>query len=308
MIELKSKSQLEIMRQAGQIVGKLLEVLRAAVRPGVSTLELDRIARETIVKFGGIPAFKDYRGYPANICTSINEEVVHGIPSERKLKSGDIIGLDVGAIVEGYYADAAITVPVDGIPPDVSDLVAVTELALANGIATATPEHRLSDISHIVQKTVESRGYSVVRDFVGHGIGTQLHEPPQVPNYGEPGFGPRLKPGMVLAIEPMVNQGTPEVEILPDGWTAVTKDRKLSAHFEHTVAITEEGPEILTLCPKKKQLKSKAWSWRRCPTRSSASGSRGITWSSRTPRGRCGCISFGSFRATGSRWSCRPTI
>jgi len=251
LIELKSESQLQIMRRAGRIVGELLEILKVSVEPGVTTLELDDVARETILRLGGKPAFKGYRGYPAHICTSVNEEVVHGIPSDRKLKKGDIIGLDVGAVVEGYYADAAITVPVGEVGPEVSRLLEVTRQALERGISMATKEHRLSDISHAVQTAVESQGYSVVRDFVGHGIGTQLHEPPQIPNYGQPGFGPKLKPGMVLAIEPMVNQGKPEVEILTDGWTAVAKDRKLSAHFEHTVAVTESGPEILTLCPKK---------------------------------------------------------
>ena len=179
--------------------------------------------------------------------------MVHGIPSsKRRLEAGDIIGLDAGVIVEGYYGDAAITVPVGSVSPEAADLIAVTERALAEGLAMAAPGNRLGDISHAVQKVAESHGYSVVREFVGHGIGTQLHEPPQIPNYGKPGFGPQLKPGMVLAIEPMVNQGCPEVEILADGWTAVTKDRKLSAHFEHTVAVTKDGPEILTRCQKKK--------------------------------------------------------
>ncbi len=253
MIELKSPSQIEIMGEAGLIVAEMLEALKAAARPGVSTLELDELARATIIRHGGKPAFKGYRGFPGHICTSVNEEVVHGIPSGRRLKEGDIVGLDAGAVVDGYFADAAVTVPVGRISREAADLIAVTEQALAAGIAKARVGNRLSDISHAVQQVVESHGYSVVREFVGHGIGTQLHEAPQIPNYGEPGYGPQLKKGMALAIEPMVNQGTAAVEILADGWTAVTKDRKLSAHFEHTVVVTESEPEILTQCPKKKR-------------------------------------------------------
>ncbi len=245
---------MERMRQAGRIVAEVIETLKQAVRPGVSTLELDGLAGDTIAKLGGKSAFKGYRGFPGTICASINEEVVHGIPSGRKLKEGDIVGLDVGAVVDGYYSDAAFTAPVGLISPEAEDLLRVTERALAEGIERAKAGNRLSDISHAVQTTVESRGYSVVREFVGHGIGTQLHEPPQIPNYGKPGYGPVLEPGMVLAIEPMVNQGGPGVDILPDGWTAVTQDGKLSAHFEHTVAITDSGPEILT-CPKKPRLR-----------------------------------------------------
>ncbi len=254
MIELKSPSQLDMMREAGRIVGEVLEMLREAVRPGMTTAELDEMARLKILEGGGKAAFKGYRGFPGNICTSVNEEVVHGIPSRRRLKEGDIVGLDVGAVFEGYFSDAAITVAVGSISSEAADLVAVTQKALMNGISHARPGNHLSDISHAVQQTVESNGYSVVRDFVGHGIGTELHEPPQIPNYGKPGFGPLLKEGMVLAIEPMVNQGEAAVEILEDEWTAVTKDRKLSAHFEHTVAVTESGPEILTQCPKKPRL------------------------------------------------------
>ena len=250
-IELKSPSQLQLMRRAGQVVAEVLEVLRQAVRLGITTLELDELARATIVRLGAKAAFKGYRGFPAHICTSVNEEVVHGIPSRRRLNRGDIVGLDVGAIVEGYYGDAAITVPVEGIPVETQRLLQVTEEALAEGIAMAIPGRRLSDVSHAVQRKVEAEGYSVVREFVGHGIGTQLHEPPQVPNYGAPGYGPVLKAGMVLAIEPMVNRGKPEVKILSDGWTAVTVDGSLSAHFEHTVAVTEGAPEILTKWQKK---------------------------------------------------------
>ena len=252
MIALKSPSELASMRQAGQIVGELLRRLEAVVEPGMSTADLDEMARQTIESLGGEPAFKGYRGFPGYICTSVNEEVVHGIPGRRVLKSGDIVGLDVGARTGGYYADAAITVPVGCVSEQARRLIAVTREALLAGVQMASPGRRLSDISHAVQSTVESQGFAVVRDFVGHGIGAQLHEPPQIPNYGAPGAGPVLKPGMVLAIEPMVNAGRHEVEILEDGWTAVTKDRQLSAHFEHTVAVTEHGPEILTECPKKK--------------------------------------------------------
>ena len=252
MIELKTPGQLQIMRRAGKVVGEMLFALRESVRPGVTTKQLDEIAHETIQRMGAKTAFKGYRGFPAHICTSINEEVVHGIPSRRALREGDIVGLDVGAVVDGYYADAAMTVPVGPVSKEAEDLIRATEQALERGIAMARAGGRLSDISHAVQKEAEGRGFSVVREFVGHGIGTQLHEEPQGPNYGKPGFGPELKPGMVLAIEPMVNQGGPAVRVLEDGWTAVTVDGGLSAHFEHTVAIQESGPEILTVCPKKK--------------------------------------------------------
>ena len=253
MIELKSPTQLDSMREAGRIVGELLERLRDAVAPGVTTQALDDLARDTIARLGGMPAFKGYRGFPGFICTSVNEEVVHGIPGPRKLKSGDIIGLDVGARVNGYYADAAITVPVGRVSDEAQRLIDVTREALMRGIAMAVPGRRLSDVSHAVQTAAEAAGFSIVREFVGHGIGAQLHEAPQIPNFGAPGTGPVLKTGMVLAIEPMVNAGRPEVEVLDDGWTAVTRDRRLSAHFEHSVALTEQGLEILTQCPKKKR-------------------------------------------------------
>lgn len=246
VIELKTPDQIGIMRRAGRIVGEVLERVGGAVRSGVTTGDLDALAKETILRLGGRPAFKGYRGFPANICTSVNEEVVHGIPSRRRLQSGDIVGLDVGVVLEGYYADAARTVPVGEISPEVRRLLEVTEGALSRGVEAAVVGGRLTDVSHAVQVEAESNGFSVVREFVGHGIGTQLHEPPQIPNYGAAGFGPKLKPGMVLAIEPMVNMGQPEVRILPDGWTAVTQDGSWSAHFEHTVALTESGPEILT--------------------------------------------------------------
>ncbi len=251
MIELKSPSQLATMRRAGEIVAEVLEELKKAVCPGISTQALDDLARRAILQRGAQPAFKGYRGFPANICTSVNNEVVHGIPSSRKLGGGDIVGLDVGVALEGYYSDAALTVPVDGIAPEVERLLSTTREALAQGISLVHPGRYLSDISHAIQKAVESRGFSVVRDFVGHGIGSQLHEPPQIPNYGKPGQGPRLKAGMVLAIEPMVNMGDWPVKVLEDGWTAVTRDGSWSAHFEHTVAVTESGPEILTQCQKK---------------------------------------------------------
>lgn len=253
MIELKSPQQLEKMRKAGWIVGEVLERLKAAALPGITTQALDDLASQTIDELGGKPAFKGYQGFPATICVSVNEEVVHGIPSvERKLKEGDIVGLDVGAVVEGYYADAAITVAIGRVTPEVRELIVVTEQALAKGIEAARSSSRLSDISYAVQETVEAHGLSVVRDFVGHGIGSRLHEPPQIPNYGKPGKGPQLQPGMVLAIEPMVNLGGPGVRILADGWTAVTLDGKWSAHFEHTIAVTDQAPEILTKCLKKK--------------------------------------------------------
>ena len=254
VIEIKTPSQLQIMRQAGRVVEELLDVLCGSVKPGVTTLELDELARVTLNRLGARSAFKGYRGYPANVCTSVNDEVVHGIPSHRRLRPGDIVGLDVGAIVDGYYSDAAVTVPVGEIPPEVEDLLNVAEAALMKGIDQARAGNRLSDISSAVQMKVEANGYSVVREFVGHGIGAQLHEPPQIPNYGEPGYGPILKAGMVLAIEPMVNLGKAEVRVQPDGWTAVTQDGSLSAHFEHTIAVTEGEAEILTGCRKKPRL------------------------------------------------------
>ncbi|GJL56544.1 MAG: type I methionyl aminopeptidase [Nitrospirales bacterium] len=247
MIVLKTSEEIELIASASQIVAKSHRRILAEVKPGVTTLELDRLADECIREYGAIPAFKGYRGYPKTLCASVNEEVVHGIPSGRVLKNGDIIGLDLGAIVDGFYGDGAITVSVGEISPEIKKLIMVTEESLQRGIAQAIVGNRLSDISHAVQSYVESQGYSVVRDFVGHGIGRQLHEEPQVPNYGRPGQGPRLKAGMVLAIEPMVNVGGASVKVLDDGWTAVTRDRSLSAHFEHTISIQPEGPaRILT--------------------------------------------------------------
>jgi methionyl aminopeptidase len=246
MIILKSKSEIEKMVSACRIVAEVLQLLVRAVRPGLTTLELDAVAERNIRARGGVPAFKGYRGFPNTLCVSLNEQVVHGIPSKRRLRTGDIIGLDLGAKWEGYYGDAAVTIPVGQIPSETERLLTTAQEALYMGIKEVSPGKHLSDISHAIQRYAETRGYSVVRAFVGHGIGTALHEEPQVPNFGPPGRGPRLKAGMVLAIEPMVNIGDADVEILDDGWTVVTADGQLSAHFEHTVAITDEGPQILT--------------------------------------------------------------
>ncbi|MFZ3102126.1 MAG: type I methionyl aminopeptidase [Desulfitobacteriaceae bacterium] len=246
MIELKTSGQLEKMRKAGRIVAETLSLIKQAVHPGVTTLELDRLAENYIRKCGAVPAFKGYNGFPATLCTSVNEQVVHGIPSLRKLQSGDIISIDCGAVIDGYFGDAALTLPVGDISPELRQLLEVTEESLMLGIDQAKIGCRLQDISHAVQTHVEGKGFSVVRDYVGHGIGKAMHEEPQIPNFGRPGRGPRLEVGMVLAIEPMVNLGTFEVQTLEDHWTVVTRDCKASAHFEHTVAITKNGPEILT--------------------------------------------------------------
>ncbi|MBI4355584.1 MAG: type I methionyl aminopeptidase [Candidatus Omnitrophica bacterium] len=247
MIILKSRQEIATMRRAGRIVAEVLQELRRAAVPGVTTEALDRLAEAGIRARAGQTAFKGYRGFPSTLCASVNEQVVHGIPGDRVLKAGDIIGLDLGARVDGYFADAAITVPVGQVHERAQRLMAITEQALNAGIAQLQVGHRLSDVSSAIQHLVEAKGYSVVRQFVGHGIGAQIHEDPPVPNFGPAHWGPRLKAGMVLAIEPMVNIGAPEVEILEDGWTVVTKDGSLSAHFEHTVAITEQGPQILTM-------------------------------------------------------------
>jgi methionyl aminopeptidase len=246
---LKSSWEIDLMRKSGRIVAEALDRLTRLAEPGMTTLELDRVAEEYILKRGGKPAFKGYRDYPYTLCASVNEQVVHAFPSGRTLREGDIISLDLGAVVDGYYADAAVTVPVGQVSEEARRLIAVTQESLQRGIEAARSGNRLSDISYAVQSAVESQGYSVVRLFVGHGIGRSLHEEPQIPNFGPPGrppFGPTLKPGLVLAIEPMVNAGGPEVTILEDRWTAVTCDRSLSAHFEHSVALTPEGTEILT--------------------------------------------------------------
>lgn len=242
MIILKTPDEIAVMAKASRVVAEALEVVKKAVRPGITTDELDRLAESEIRSRGALPAFKGYRNYPKTLCASVNEQVVHGIPSKRVLKEGDIIGLDLGAIVGGFYGDSAVTVAVGPIDEKTAHLVRVTEEALSLGIAQAVVGKRLSDISHAVQQHVEAAGYSVVTEFVGHGIGRQLHEEPQVPNYGKPGQGPRLQPGMVLAIEPMVNMGGPAVRVLEDRWTAVTVDGSLSAHFEHTIAIQPSGP------------------------------------------------------------------
>ena len=242
MIILKTPAEIEIMAEASRVVAEVLEIIRKEVRPGVSTDDLDRLAEKEILARGAVPAFKGYRKYPKTLCASVNEQVVHGIPSDRKLKEGDIIGLDLGAIVGGFYGDSAVTVAVGPIDDKVGHLVQVTEEALYLGIKQAVVGNRLTDISHAVQQHIESAGYSVVTEFVGHGIGRQLHEEPQVPNYGKAGQGPRLQSGMVLAIEPMVNMGGSAVRILADRWTAVTTDGSWSAHFEHTIAIQPSGP------------------------------------------------------------------
>jgi len=235
------------MYDAGQIVAKAHQEVEKALRPGVTTYELDRAAEDYILKRQAKPAFKGYHGFPASICASVNDEVVHGIPSRlRQVNSGDIISIDIGAIINDYVGDAAVTLPVGEIDNEVRRLLDVTQEALDKGIAKALVNNRLTDISHAIQTHAENNKFSVVRDFVGHGIGTNMHEEPQVPNFGMPGRGPRLKAGMTLAIEPMVNMGTYEVETLGDNWTVVTKDRKRSAHFEHTIAITDKGPWILT--------------------------------------------------------------
>jgi methionyl aminopeptidase len=247
MIYLKTAKELEKMKVAGQITAKILAELGKEVAPGVSTLELDKLAEKKCKEYGVKPAFKGYLGYPNSLCVSINSEVVHGIPSSKRvLKEGDIIGMDFGTIYEGFYGDTAITFPVGKITSNAQALLDVTLGSLKEGIAQAIVGNRLFDISHAIQNFVEKKGYSVVREFVGHGIGRSLHEEPQVPNFGPKGKGIPLKEGMVLAIEPMINEGSHSVRVLDDGWTAVTVDGSLSAHFEHTVAITSEGPVILT--------------------------------------------------------------
>jgi len=246
VIVCKSPAEIEKMRAASQLVAQVLDELAAMVAPGVSTADLDAAAEQKVRAAGAEPAFKGYRGYPATLCASANEQVIHGIPNRTPLKAGDIISLDMGVKLAGYYGDSAITVPVGEVNDGVARLLRVTQEALDKGIAQVHVGGRVSDIGHAIQKHVEANGFSVVREFVGHGIGASLHEEPQIANYGEPGRGPRLAEGMTLAIEPMVNMGKAGVKVLSDGWTAVTKDGSLSAHFEHTVAVTKNGPEILT--------------------------------------------------------------
>jgi methionyl aminopeptidase len=236
------------MRRSGRMVREVLDSVREAVAPGVTTMDLERVAERKIKELGAKPAFKGYYDYPCVLCTSINDEIVHGIPSERRvLKTGDIVSIDTGVVLDGFYGDSAITVPVGGeLDPELQKLLDVTRESLYRGIEAARIGNTIGDVGAAVQKLVEANGFSVVREFVGHGIGTKLHEDPQVPNYGAPGSGPRLRDGMVLAIEPMVNVGEPETRLLNDKWTAVTKDGSWSAHFEHCVAVTKNGPVILT--------------------------------------------------------------
>jgi methionyl aminopeptidase len=246
MVIIKSPREIEQLRKSNAVVAEVFEKLKGMIVPGVSTMELDRVAEEYILLKGGRPAFKGYRGFPATLCISVNEEVVHGIPGERQLREGDIVSLDVGVNFEGYFGDAAMTLPVGEVDPGARRLLEVTEKALYIGIEKAKVGNRLFDISYAIQQWVESHGFSVVRDFVGHGIGRDLHEEPQIPNFGSPHQGPRLEKGMVFALEPMVNEGTYGVRVLSDGWTVVTADGKRSAHFEHTIAISDDGAEILS--------------------------------------------------------------
>lgn len=246
-VVLKSSQEIEKMRRAGQVVREVLELVRSHVKPGATTFDLEKAAQDRLNELGVKPAFKGYHGFPCVLCTSVNSEVVHGIPSpKRVLKQGDIVSVDFGVVVDGYYGDAAITVPVGKVAPDAERLLKVTEASLHAGIAAVRPGATLGDVGAAVQSLVEREGFSVVRDFVGHGIGAQMHEEPQVPNFGEAGRGMKLKAGMVIAIEPMVNAGKPDVVVLDDGWTAVAKDGSMSAHFEHTVAVTADGARILT--------------------------------------------------------------
>lgn len=250
MIICKSPTEIKKLRKSNQIVALILEELRQQARPGVTVEQLDKIAEKLIKKNNCVPAFKGYRNYPACLCASVNEQIVHGIPNGRELVDGDIISMDIGVKRDGFYGDAAITVPIGEIDEESAKLLRVTEEALHKGIEQARAGNRLSDISHAVQTHVEGKGFSVVRDFVGHGIGKDLHEEPQIPNFGKPGFGPRLREGMVMCLEPMVNVGTFKIKILDDGWTAVTADGSRSAHFEHAIAITGDGPVILSTLSK----------------------------------------------------------
>ncbi len=246
MIAIRTNDEIELIRESGRIVAGALDLAADLVRPGATTGELNREVEEFIRRHGGSPEFKGFHGYPASICTSVNEEVVHGIPGSRCLGEGDIVGIDIGVRKSGYVADAARTFPVGAISEEPTRLMRVTREALEAGLAAVDDGVYLSDVSHAIQRVVEGAGYTVVRALAGHGVGTQLHEPPEIPNFGKPGFGPLLRTGMILAIEPMVNEGTFEVETLADGWTVVTADRRLSAHFEHTVAVKPSGAEVLT--------------------------------------------------------------
>lgn len=246
MVIRKSVNELDKMRFAGLIVAETLSELRKMVEPGVTTRQLDAFAEKKIRSAGAYPTFKGYRKFPSSICASVNDEVVHGIPSDRRLREGDIVKIDCGATLDGYVGDAAITVPVGKVPPAVEKLLETTRASLFRAVEKMVPGNRLYDVSYAVQELVEENGFSIVRDFCGHGIGERMHEDPQVPNYGRPGTGPKLKAGWVLAIEPMVNLGTHEVQVLSDGWTVKTKDGKYSSHFEHTIAVTPDGPVVLT--------------------------------------------------------------
>jgi methionyl aminopeptidase len=249
MIVCRSQAEVEKLRRVNQLVAEILAELRSMVKPGITTLDLDRLAEERVRQAGAEPAFKGYHGYPNTVCASVNEQVVHGIPSSRPVEEGEILSIDMGARLDGFFGDSAVTVPVGAVSAAALELLRVTEEALFRGIDAVQPGARVSDIGAAVQQHVEAQGFSVVREFVGHGIGTSLHEEPQIANYGPGGRGPRLAEGMVLAIEPMVNIGKPAVKVLADGWTAVTRDGSLSAHFEHTVVVTKDGREILTLPP-----------------------------------------------------------
>jgi len=246
MIIRKSPDEIGLMREAGRIVAEVIEVVKQKVEPGITTKYLDKIAEDYIVSKQARPAFKGYHGFPASICVSVNEAVVHGIPSDYRLKSGQIASIDIGVEHKGYYGDAALTVPVGEVSTEALRLMEITEKSLNAGIENCRIGQRLFDVSHAIQEIAESAGFSVVREYVGHGIGREMHEDPQIPNFGTPGKGPLLEEGMVLALEPMINEGSHKVEVLSDNWTVVTEDRKLSAHFEHTVAITINGPVILT--------------------------------------------------------------
>ena len=253
-ITIKSPRELDLMREAGKVVASAKQAVKDAIRPGVTSMEMDAVAEEVIRKHCAIPSFKGYKPtpskpFPATICFSFNEEIVHGIPGNRKIKSGDIVSVDFGAIVEGFHGDSAFTIAVGEVSEETERLISATKIALEKGISEAKEGARLTDISHAVQSYAEAEGFSVVREYVGHGIGRSLHEEPQVPNYGKPGRGPKLKVGMTLAIEPMLNVGTWQTKALDDGWTVVTADGELSGHYEHTIAVTENGPEILTPGP-----------------------------------------------------------
>ncbi len=247
MITIKSPREIEIMRRSGKITSKTLSMLIKTVRAGMTTAEVDRLAEQSIRSLGGVPTFVGYHGYKHTICASVNDEVVHGIPGARVLNDGDLLSIDIGTTLEGYVSDSAVTIPIGNVSQEASRLMRVTQECLMLGIAQMQKGNRLSDIGAAIQRYAEQHGFGVVRDLVGHGIGTKMHEEPQVPNYGPPGQGPVLRPGLCLAIEPMITQGTFNVETLEDGWTVVTEDGKLAAHFEHTIAVTDEGPRILTL-------------------------------------------------------------